>query len=363
MRYLSILILSSALAPKGFAQPSQSAKLVFVSSGDESPKNYEAVIDDVSYFSANNFIGKSQEETGGSQQNTIWLDNFKPGKHSITVYDIRKGANEERASNSPVYSSTFTVKEGLDTKIAVKSNGHVQVSEKIINSVSKPVSSYKENGGVGSTGKNVYRSDPKASGIKSSGDNGDSFDNDYKKKQFSPASANENDDDTSASADRNFDAQERHGRKRLDTAVMYSEVNNDNTINTRKRSEARMARDTNDRKSNYKFGTNKNEESKKAPMKDDQFNELYETVRNQWLPGQKMKTLSNEFLNAEDNFSTAQAKQLIKLLTEEGNRLKLAKAVYQCISDPENFSDLDTLLRYRTSRAELDNFVNEGGKE
>ena len=98
-------------------------------------------------------------------------------------------------------------------------------------------------------------------------------------------------------------------------------------------------------------------------MNEDQFNEFYESLRNQWLPGQKMKTLSNLFLNAEDNFSTAQAKQLIKLLTEEGNRLKLAKAVYPCITDPENFSDLDDLLRYKKSKAELDNFVSEGGKE
>ena len=73
-----------------------------------------------------------------------------------------------------------------------------------------------------------------------------------------------------------------------------------------------------------------------------------------------MKTLSNEFLNAEDNFTTSQAKKLILLVTEEGNRLKLAKSSYQCITDPENFRQLEDVLRYQTSRDELDDFINEG---
>ncbi len=338
----------------GFSQSPQTVTLVFVSSGNDSHKNYEAVIDDVSYFSENTPSGSSQQTSRG-RRNTIWLNNFQPGSHSIKVYNVRNGSNEERAGNSPVYSSTFNVKYGFETNIAVKSNGQVQFSERLSNNDNHSDNVDKKIDGANSSG-NIYSMDNKISGAEN-----DDFDKEYKNKQYTPASINEN--DTNLSITGNFDEHERHSRKRLDTAIVYNDEKNDSTLHVGKSSKDKVRSEVRNRKSSSTFDDQHKDNNAKAPINDDQFHEFYETVRNQWLPGQKMKTLSNEFLNAEDNFSTAQAKQLIKLLTEEGNRLKLAKAVYQCITDPENFSDLDNLLRYKTSRDELDKFVSEGGKE
>ncbi len=344
----------------GFSQNPQTVTLTFVSSGNDSHKDYEAVIDNVSYFSANNSKEDSQQKPDVSQ-NTMWLDNFLPGKHSIKVYSIRKGSGEERTGNSPVYISTFMVKEGLDTKIAVKSNGHAHVTEKLSSSVKKFDNSNKINKDANGTNKNISSVDNKISGIKSSAGENDDFENDYKKKPFTPASVEQNDSNISGTG--NFDGQERRSSKRVDTAIVYKNEKDQNALNAGKNSKGKLKSEIRTDKSGSGFDKEHNDDNTKQPMNDDQFNDLYESVRNQWLPGQKMKTLSNEFLNAEDNFSTAQAKKLIKLLTEEGNRLKLAKAVYPCITDPENFSDLDTLLRYKASRGELDNFVSNGGKE
>ena len=339
----------------GFSQNPQTVTLVFVSSGHNSHKNYEAVIDDVSYFSKNNSSGDNQQMPA-SQQNTIWLNNFQPGEHNIKIYSIRNGSNEERSGNSPVYSSTFDVKYGFETNIAVQSNGQVKFSKKLSNNDSHSGRVDKNNDGADSPGKKIYSIDNKISG-----DEIDDFDKQYKNKQFTPASIDEN--DTNVSANGNFDGHERHSRKRLDTAIVYNEGENDNTLNADKNSKGKLRSEIHNSKSSSGLDDQHKDNNARAPMNDDQFHEFYESVRNQWLPGQKMKTLNNEFLNAEDNFSTAQAKQLIKLLTEEGNRLKLAKAVYPCITDPENFGDLDNLLRYKSSKAELDNFVSEGGKE
>ena len=332
----------------GFSQSPQTLTLTFISSGKDSHKNYEAVIDDVSYFSENNAKADSQQKAG-VRQNTIWLDNFLPGKHSIKVYGIRNGSNEERTGHSPVYSSTFTVKEGLDTKIAVKNNGHVQVTEKLSNSVKRATGGNKINEDGNATNKNINSAD------------NDDFEENYKQKQFTPASIDE--DDSSISSTGNFDGYERRSSKRLDTAIVYNNEKDQNALNAGKNSKDKLKSEVRTAKPNSEFDHQYKDDNTKQPMNDDQFNELYESVRNQWRPGQKMKTLNNEFLNAEDNFSTAQAKKLIKLLTEEGNRLKLAKAVYPCITDPENFSDLNTILRYKASREELDNFVSNGGKE
>lgn len=40
----------------------------------------------------------------------------------------------------------------------------------------------------------------------------------------------------------------------------------------------------------------------------------------------------------------------------------LAKSSYHCITDPENFNEIADVLRYKTSRDELDNFVKENGE-
>ncbi len=341
----------------GFSQNPQTVTLVFASSGSDYHKNYEAVIDDVSYFSENNSSGDSPQTSSG-RRNTIWLNNLQPGEHSIKVYSIRKGSNAERAGDSPVYSSTFDVRYGFETNIAVKSDGKVQFSQRLSDNDNHnhSIAVGEKDDGANSPGKNIYSTNNKISG-----DENDAFDKEYKSKQFTPASIDEN--DTSISRSGNFDGRERHSSKRLDTAIVFNDEKNDNGLNADKNSKGKLHSQIRSSKSDSRFDDQHKDNNAKLPMNEDQFNEFYESVRNQWLPGQKMKTLSNEFLNAEDNFSTAQAKQLIKLLTEEGNRLKLAKAVYPCITDPENFSDLDDLLRYKKSKAELDNFVSEGGKE
>jgi hypothetical protein len=351
MKYLLIGIWSCCFLPV-FSQNPSTVTLIFVSSTHDSYKNYEAVIDDVSYYSENTATNKesSKGEMQGSR-NTIWLNNFQPGKHTIEVYSIRNGSNDERKDNTPLYSSTFTVKDGFDTKIAVRNNGQVQFSDRI--------SAGNNNQG------NVFVSDNNTPSPNNSTAAGNTPD----KKM--DANKNNNIDNNTSDVDRstannddsfnneNTSANGRHSRKRIDTAIVENDPGT-NPINT-----SRNNKGTNNNGGNSSdgFDNQNNNENSKAPMDDNQFNTLYETIRNQWLPGQKMKTLSNEFLNAEDNFTTSQAKKLILLVNEEGNRLKLAKSSYQCITDPENFRGIDDVLRYNASKDELDDFVSEGGRD
>ena len=352
MKYVSIVIWSCCFLPV-FSQNSSTVTLVFVSSTHDSYKNFEAVIDDVSYYSEN--TSTNRESSKGKMQgsrNTIWLNNFQPGKHIIDVYSIRNGSNDERTDNTPLYSSTFTVKDGFDTKIAVRNNGQVQFSDRISAGNNNPV--------------NVFVSDNNTPSRNNSTAAGNTRDKKMGANKNNNTANNTSDVDRStANNDDSFNnentsANGRHSRKRIDTAIVKNEPAAGNDINTSRGNER-----TNNNSSNSdgRFGNQNNDENGKAPMDDNKFNELYETIRNQWLPGQKMKTISNEFLNAEDNFTTSQAKKLILLVNEEGNRLKLAKSSYQCITDPENFSAIDDVLRYKASKDELADFVSEGGRD
>jgi len=330
----------------GLSQNAPTVTLVFNSNTNNTYKAFEAVIDGVSYYSENppkSNNKKSTESVADVDRNIIWLNNFQPGKHAIDVYNIKKGTHDARAGNSPVYTSTFLVKQGFDTKIAVTTNGQVQFSERanagdIPGIVSgKNNKTIEKNSGkkitrtenIGSHGKTVYRgSSTKSTDQK----NEDSYNN------------------------QNTDQTERHSRKRIDTAILMGSGDGDTEHLGKDRNHTMNSNDKDD----VDGAPHQINDNGRTPMDDDRFNQLYEKLRNQWHPGQRMKTLTNEFSNGTNNFTTSQATQLIKLLTEEGNRLKLAKSSYPRITDPENFSEMDEILHYKASRKELDNFVKEG---
>jgi hypothetical protein len=97
-------------------------------------------------------------------------------------------------------------------------------------------------------------------------------------------------------------------------------------------------------------------------MTDANFNYLYNNISNQFGFGAKMSSLTNEFNNTNNYFTTAQTRQLIQLVSDENNRLQLAKLAYNNVVDPENYySQLYTLLSSQSSRNELDTYVRANG--
>ena len=97
-------------------------------------------------------------------------------------------------------------------------------------------------------------------------------------------------------------------------------------------------------------------------MSDVSYNEIVRNVQSQWLPGAKMSELTNIFANASYYFTSAQAKQLIGLVSDEDNRLQLAKASYDNITDPANFSTVYDLLSSQESRNNLSAYVNSNAR-
>ena len=95
----------------------------------------------------------------------------------------------------------------------------------------------------------------------------------------------------------------------------------------------------------------------KVAMKDADFNVLYRDIQNRFGLGVKMQALRDVFNNETYYFTTAQAKQLIQLVSSESNRLELAKSSYGNIVDPTNFSQLYDVLSSTSSRNELDVYV------
>jgi hypothetical protein len=108
----------------------------------------------------------------------------------------------------------------------------------------------------------------------------------------------------------------------------------------------------------YNNNGSQNSNQYRNQMSDANFNILVQDIQKQWLPGAKMSGLTNAFANTNNYFSTYQAKQLIQLISDEPNRLQLAKASYRTIVDPANFTQIYEVLNTQASRNELAAYVN-----
>jgi hypothetical protein len=88
------------------------------------------------------------------------------------------------------------------------------------------------------------------------------------------------------------------------------------------------------------------------------FNNLYNSIRDQWRSSNRMTMVSDAFANTNYYFTTAQAKQLIQLINNQSNRFTLAKASYRSITDPTNFTQMYDVLSSQSYRDQLADYVS-----
>jgi len=101
---------------------------------------------------------------------------------------------------------------------------------------------------------------------------------------------------------------------------------------------------------NYSYAT-------KTAMSESSFNTIYSGIQRKWLPGAKFSAASDAFNNSSNNFTVAQAAQIIELLSSESNRLQLAKIAFDNIVDVQNFRQIYDLLPTQAVRDELDDYL------
>jgi hypothetical protein len=92
-------------------------------------------------------------------------------------------------------------------------------------------------------------------------------------------------------------------------------------------------------------------------MTDDAFNNIYDDIRRQWWPGSKMSDLVETFNTPTNYFTTEQTKKLIALVSNESNRVELAKLSFDNIVDQQNFRQIYDLLSSQSSRDEVDEYI------
>jgi hypothetical protein len=94
-----------------------------------------------------------------------------------------------------------------------------------------------------------------------------------------------------------------------------------------------------------------------SAMTETEFSNLYNTISKKWLPFTKYNAAQDAFNSTSNYFTTAQARQIIALLTSEDNRLSLAKLAFDNIVDQQNFRQLYDLFTSQQSKDELDSYI------
>jgi hypothetical protein len=80
----------------------------------------------VSFYGNNDYHVYIDGRSIYSHNNRVYLNNMRPGRHSIEVYDSKRN---NRRRNRLVYSSNFVVRPQYDLNIIVDRNGYVRFDE------------------------------------------------------------------------------------------------------------------------------------------------------------------------------------------------------------------------------------------
>jgi len=103
------------------------------------------------------------------------------------------------------------------------------------------------------------------------------------------------------------------------------------------------------------------ESNDKAPMANNEFTGLLQSVKSKWSQALKGETISEAFNNQNNYFSTPQIRQLLTLITSENDRLDLAKLSYRSAIDSASFTQLYDLFKTQASKDDLNDFLRTKG--
>jgi hypothetical protein len=110
---------------------------------------------------------------------------------------------------------------------------------------------------------------------------------------------------------------------------------------------------------NYGYGDTYN--NYKVAMNNATFDQLYYDISNQSSTSRKLSAATKAFNTAANYFNVAQVQRIISLVTGENNRLQLAKLSLDNVVDPENITQLFTLLTTQSAKEDLDYYIRNNG--
>lgn len=320
--------------------------------GASQNKNFQVVIDGVSYYSVNS--------VNNNGRRLINIPNISPGSHTLEVYSMSNnnnvytnGSTNSSIEGEEVYSKTFQLRTGYDMNISIRPNGMVSFTEK--KATIQNTAQYGGNVPMSSTSFNQLLKNVRTKRYQS------------EKISMIRSAFNTTANYFTTSQVRQLLLLVNAESRRIELAKLsYKKVTdpaNFTYVYDVIKSEA--GRDSLDDYIVEQGGTNSTTDNNAAygtAMSVANFNQLMVRIQNQNYEEGKISEIRNALNSSYNYFSTAQIKQMLLLVSSETDRLSLAKLAYPRTADKANFNQLVGLFYTQYNRDELNNFiVNNGG--
>jgi hypothetical protein len=90
-------------------------------------------------------------------------------------------------------------------------------------------------------------------------------------------------------------------------------------------------------------------------MNDREFSQVLQAISKEWLETNKLKSATQ--IATANSLTSAQVKQLVLLFSFESNKLELAKQAYQNTVDKKNYSMINDVFAFNSSKEDLARFI------
>jgi hypothetical protein len=292
-------------------------------------RNKQVVVDNVSYTIGN---------TTATGKKTIVINNLAVGQHSLEL--IRNNQNSKKLSSK----TSFTIREGYDLTLAISSDGSISSSEK---RAARRANTANAQLTVAAFNKLYTQAKAKTTSAARAAFLENEFNTSTKKmtaKQASQLIQLVNSESLRLSlAKLSYVKVSDPGNFSLVAGLLSSTANrNDLSAYIESAAANDVTTDTN--------GTDAMSEAK--------FKIVYNEVLAEPTIIDRSYYLNNFFSRDFNYYTSAQAKQLIELVSDEQNRFTVAKTAYRGVTDKENYSLVYPLLTSAANRLELVGYVN-----
>ena len=320
--------------------------------GTNKNKNFQVVIDGTSYYSA------SSVSSNGRQM--VSMPNLTAGSHTLEVYNVgnnnntySNGSTNNPVNGEPLYEKTFQLRQGYDMNIAVRGNGAVSFTEKRAKNqysaqTGTPMSATAFNQLLLNVRNKRYQSD-KINMISTAFNTTANYFTTSQVRQLILLVNSES---------RRLELAKLSYKKITDPAnfsYVYDVLNSEASRDALDDYVVSMGGSVASTDANAAFGT-------RSTITSSGFNQLLINVQNQTYQSNRVTEIKNAFNSTYYNYTTAQIRQLLSLVSTEADRLSLAKLAFSHTADPSYFNQLVDLFYTQSYRDELNNFiVNNGG--
>lgn len=336
----------------GFAQ---GINIGFTSS--RAGQNYHIVLDGTSYYSSN----ATNTTTSSSGRKTISLSDIAPGSHTLDVYRMETnspvytdGTRNAPTEGESIYSKTFLTRANYDMNITVRDNVSVSFTESkaVIKPESQPAGSAMSSSSFSSLYNKVkaerYQSQ-KISLIKTAfATRANSFTSSQVKQLIALVSSEQS---------------------RFDLAKLsYNKVTDkDQFITVYDVLQSEAKRDALDDYvvSQGGIAIESDETPQSSPsrsqMSSYNFDQAVQRLQTLSYQGDRVAEIRNLFSNTANYFSTTQLKTLLTMVSNETDRLALARSAWPRAYDASTFNQLVDLFYDQSNRDALNSFIVSNG--